>query len=110
MIKKNQWSKEEEWILYICHRQHGNQWADIAQVLEGRTDNTIKNHWNSSMRKKLTEFRKEFESQCRRACLEHKLDYQGVATETMRSFSAGYRQCIKAVEDRILLKSQEAVC
>jgi hypothetical protein len=24
MIKKNQWSKEEEWILYICHRQYGN--------------------------------------------------------------------------------------
>jgi hypothetical protein len=61
MIKKNPWSKEEEWILYICHRQYGNSWADIAQVLEGRTDNTIKNHWNSSMRKKPSDFKKEFE-------------------------------------------------
>jgi hypothetical protein len=50
-------------------------------VLEGRTDNTIKNHWNSSMRKKLTEFKKEFESQCRRVCQENKMEYLGVALD-----------------------------
>jgi hypothetical protein len=51
-IKKSEWTPEEDQILEQSQARIGNKWCEIAKLLPGRSENSVKNRWNSAMRRK----------------------------------------------------------
>lgn len=45
------WTESENDILFEWHGKLGNKWAKIASHLPGRTDNCVKNHFYSTLRR-----------------------------------------------------------
>ncbi|XP_021672496.1 MYB-like transcription factor 4 isoform X2 [Hevea brasiliensis] len=52
-IKRGNFAQDEEDLIIKLHALLGNRWSLIAGRLPGRTDNEVKNYWNSHLRKKL---------------------------------------------------------
>ncbi|MED6206504.1 hypothetical protein PIB30_027446 [Stylosanthes scabra] len=50
-LKKGSFSKEEEDLIVQLHAKLGNKWARMAAQLPGRTDNEIKNFWNTRVKR-----------------------------------------------------------
>ncbi|KAL1349701.1 hypothetical protein HN51_026215 [Arachis hypogaea] len=53
-VKRGNFTAEEEETIIKLHKAMGNKWSKIASRLPGRTDNEIKNVWNTHLKKRLT--------------------------------------------------------
>ena len=54
-VIKSQWTQQEDELICKFQAKLGNKWARISDMLPGRTDNAVKNRWNSTLKKKASQ-------------------------------------------------------
>ncbi|GAV67964.1 Myb_DNA-binding domain-containing protein [Cephalotus follicularis] len=52
-VKLGNFTEDEEDLIIRLHKLLGNRWSLIAKRVPGRTDNQVKNYWNTHLSKKL---------------------------------------------------------
>ncbi|OVA17722.1 SANT/Myb domain [Macleaya cordata] len=105
-VKRKPFTDEEDRIIVAAHAIHGNKWASIARLLQGRTDNAIKNHWNSTLRRRCIDFGR-YKAMPAEMLEDVSLDKNKASSE--ETLSCGDANSSKSLEGKDVVNSQENI-
>ncbi|KAJ8437245.1 hypothetical protein Cgig2_012514 [Carnegiea gigantea] len=87
-IKRGPFSEEEDKKIQQLHALLGNRWAAIAARLPGRTDNDVKNYWNSHLKKRFKGNVKLESVPSESLLIQHKVQWESIRLETEARLSS----------------------
>ena len=100
LLNKEAWTAAENWLLFFLYEARPNHWTSMTDHLVGRPDNAIKNHWNTILRHKRSDFIKMRNLYIKRC----EQDSPANSTRTKKLWTIKYDQIIVLLRRQVTLQ------